>query len=381
MASKDYVLVIGSAHVDVLGDYSAAEADRIDKEGRLLYAVGGAAFNVSMNLRQAHVPTALYTVLKKGTFVTDWIQDRLSTTKVIQKFVVEDPHIQESGFIAHMQGGVLRSAVSCMAVQHWVFDEERLEEAIGGARLLLVDCNLSPGQLRLVFRVAGAAGKLVVVMGVSESKAQRVRLALPDDIETPIGIFVVNRIEAEHTFGPERMARILRNVVENGAAREAGEPCVSVVCEEAHELCREAGASTIVVTRGAEGHVALTLEGEATVCAAPPIQKPQGGTSLGAGDAFCAGIAEWMYFRRPTGGDSRVDWKECLPVIGRHVQGVLAEVGATHGATAGELELQFVRKEDVVKIDRWEFWKVWGPVVTGLLSAAAGFLGAFLGLE
>ena len=378
MGSNDYVLVIGSAHVDVIGDFNHTEADRIDKEGKLLYAVGGVGFNIAINLRQTGVsiPTALYTILKQNSFSADWIMNRLETDKVIQNYVQQDPDIHESGFVAHTMEGALKSAVSSMAIEHWVFTDETLVEAIGGAKLVVLDCNLSHERLQLILSKTCTAGKPVVVEGVSESKARRVLEVELEGVSKPIGLFVVNQVEAECVFGKARLAGVIQDAADKAAAQGAEQPCVSVKCEEAKKLCHEAKAWNIVVTMGQEGHIALSYDGKVTLCTTPKIVQQKDGSSLGAGDAFCAAITDWLYHNYVPGGDICINWNECHKKIERYVQNTLSVIGATRGAT--DVDVRFCRKEEKIIIKQWEFWKLWGPIAATIIAAVFGAAGVII---
>lgn len=78
---EDSVLVIGDAHIDVIADYLPG-SPYLDKPGEVRYGIGGTAFNIAINLGQHGIPTTLLAVLKRGSFSSVWIEERLCSANV-----------------------------------------------------------------------------------------------------------------------------------------------------------------------------------------------------------------------------------------------------------------------------------------------------------
>src|SRR6186713_1662474 len=89
------VLVCGSIHLDVFGDFSGTQKRRIDKEGEVHCSIGGSAFNVAVNIaNEGGVNVALFTHVRANSPVTDIIFSRLREEGVSRRYVVKDPHIR-----------------------------------------------------------------------------------------------------------------------------------------------------------------------------------------------------------------------------------------------------------------------------------------------
>lgn len=229
--------------------------------------------------------------------------------------------------------------------------------------------------MQFILRKTSAAGK-PVVEGASESKARRVLDIDLAGVSKPIGLFVVNKAEAECLFGKECLAGVIKDVTNKAVFQGSEQPCVSVEFEEAKKLCHEAKTENIVVTMGQEGHLALSSVGEMTLCAPLKIKQKKDGSSLGAGAAFCAAVTDWLYNNYVPEGDIYINWNECHKRIERYVQNAFSVTGATRGAT--DVDVRFCRKEEKIIIERWGFWKFWGPIAATIIAAVFGMAGAII---
>ncbi len=66
----DDILVIGAAHLDIVGDYGHHVSHTTDKPGELFYSVGGTAYNLCATLAQNSVPCSFITSLKEDSLIT-----------------------------------------------------------------------------------------------------------------------------------------------------------------------------------------------------------------------------------------------------------------------------------------------------------------------
>ena len=62
------ILVIGSAHIDILADYNQETENDINKEGDILIGIGGVGFNIAANLAYHGLSSKLYTVIKANSY-------------------------------------------------------------------------------------------------------------------------------------------------------------------------------------------------------------------------------------------------------------------------------------------------------------------------
>jgi sugar/nucleoside kinase (ribokinase family) len=167
---KDYVLVAGAAHIDILADYRSMDQPRMDKIGSILYSVGGTAYNIAINLAQSGVPVSLLTVLKKNSFSSTWICERLKSTGVDFDLIDFSEKVRESGFVALRTDGVLNTAVTSTAVGEHSFPPHLIDQAVLNARIVVIDCNLATDQMSLLLNCAMKHNRPTVVAAVSDSK-------------------------------------------------------------------------------------------------------------------------------------------------------------------------------------------------------------------
>jgi len=115
------VLVIGSAHLDVIGEYQ--DIRYVDRKGKVTYSIGGTAYNIAVDLAQHRVRCFLFTYLKKNSILSRIIWNKLALRGVKRRYVrsvtticgdAADPlPLAESGFVAHRDSG-LRCDRTCL---------------------------------------------------------------------------------------------------------------------------------------------------------------------------------------------------------------------------------------------------------------------------
>jgi pseudouridine kinase len=302
---KPLVLVIGSAHMDVLGDFAVTEKRRVDKEGEVYCSIGGSAFNIAVDVaNEGGVEAALFTHVRRRSPVTDIIFARLREEGVSTRYVVRDANIQkDSGFIAQRAGGELVSAVSSMPVEDAIFDESVLASVIHRASIVVAECNLSGSQLALIARLCEASGKVLIVGGVSESKCQRIRLL---EGGSSVTYFSLNAREAKALLG---------------------KPPDPESSKDAVALCQLANAEQVIVTEGSEGWAVFSSDGTIRKFAAPKAVEVR--SSSGAGDALIAGLAHYL----ATHDQHQIDWT----ALRNHIHRIVADVLRKRVASGADL--------------------------------------------
>lgn len=293
------VLVIGSAHFDILCDYSAWQETQVDKIGTIFISVGGSAFNIAADLVHHRVPAALFTYLRDHALATELIESQCHRLGIQTQFVARTSSAQaDTAFVAHRRDGDLVSAVTSTRVDKVVFDEDLLHEAMTSCRFAIADCNLTAEQLGLVARLAAAADKELLVAGVSESKAERVLAVPPPANRTyAFDVFSLNEAEARQVFKCDLAPR------------------------QAQHLCKMARSRNVVVTRGAEGYDVYTAAGRLLRFPAPRV--PRVVSITGAGDALVAAIGVCLF------QDGKIDWDRVTEVGATLIAEVLATPGST----------------------------------------------------
>jgi sugar/nucleoside kinase (ribokinase family) len=334
-APEDYILVVGAAHIDVLADYKSAEQAQMDKVGSVRYSIGGTSYNIAINLAQSGIPVSLLTVLKKNSFSATWIRERLEGAGVQSQFIQVSDHLPESGFVAFRSDGVLKSAVTSTAVAEYTFQARLIDEAMGRARFVVMDCNLAVDQMSLLLDCARRHNRPVAIAAVSDSKVTRI-LQLED--HQLIDIVVLNDLEARAVASPE-------------------------TGDSAQNLCGRLGAKYVVVTHGAGGYQVISESGQsAKQYAAPQIERIV--SQSGAGDALFAGILAYWY-RHQT-----LDFDGAKSTIANSVRRVLQQPGATLGSLATDVD--FARLARIAVRDE-PFWKrIFSPeigVATSIIVA------------
>lgn len=285
------LLVIGSVHVDIIVDVAPKTRQNLDKMGRLQYAVGGTAFNVASNLVHQGIPVLLYSAIKRGGFASPIIRRELARRGLGKEFVREDRLMPESGFIAHMQNGVLTTAVSCIGIEDVEFDDWELTRAIGKCSLVAVECNLAVRQIQQILKIATGLNRPVCISAVSESKVERISQAVKSRAGRAFRFVIMNELEAKKAMGTSFV---------NGK-----------------RVCEVFSSENVVITHGCSGFTVLTRHAKPRKFNAPIINVS---SSLGAGDAlFSAFCSHFSRHSTLDKGDIANEAKKFLgPVLSSH---------------------------------------------------------------
>lgn len=167
------VLVIGSAHLDIVADFDRKTEMNLDKIGELLFSVGGAAYNIAANLAINDCEVSVLSILKRNSLTGHVIANHLRKRRIGCQFLFEREDIPESGFIAHTCDHRLRSAVSCVAIEHSPIPDKLLDAATHWAEVVAIDTNLSVESIKKIALKCFSEKKPVYACCVSESKVSR----------------------------------------------------------------------------------------------------------------------------------------------------------------------------------------------------------------
>ena len=335
-----HVLIVGAAHIDVIADYAAAAAGRLDKAGDVRYSIGGTGYNLAVNLGQDGVAVAIVCVLKHNSFSAVWTRERLEAANVDCRWVETSAAVPESGFVGIRRDGQLEGAVTASAIAHHTFNAARLRQAVGGARVVVVDCNLDAVQLSAVIALAQELARPVVVACVSDTKVRRLLQQAP---AKPLDLVALNEGEL-HAAG----------LALDDAPR----------AEQASAACAALHTQTLLVTRGERGHVVLGRDGAVQVFPAPTNVAVQ--STSGAGDALLAGIVgDWWRH-------NRLDCAAAQPHALLLVAKALAQPAATAGALAVDADFAQLARIAVRQVPWWR------RVLSNELGVAATLVAALL---
>jgi sugar/nucleoside kinase (ribokinase family) len=317
-AASDYVLIVGAAHIDVLADYTASDAAKIDKVGHVRYSVGGTGYNLAINLAQSGVPVSLLTVLREHSFSSIWIRERLEAAGVRSDRIQLSDHIAESGFVGIRCDGQLNTAVTATAVGEYAFRLDLIEEAVLQARLVAIDCNLAVDQIALLAECAKRHNRPIAVAGVSDSKIVRL-LQLSD--HKAFDIVVINENEAQTVLAHKSHHKI-------------------------NEICTRLRAEQVIITEGANGYRVISKTTPPKHYEAPQVEKIVSRT--GAGDALFAGVLGYWY------QNQRLDFDDAVPTIAISIRKVLQQPGATVGSLATDVDFGLLARIAVRNEPLWK---------------------------
>lgn len=151
-----YVLVIGSAGIDVKGKPDSSLAYGMPNPGRVRNSVGGVARNIAENLARLEIPTVLLTAVgddAEGERVIDACEDAgIDCDSVV---VVDDA--RTGTYMALLKlDGELDVALSDFAVMDAVDPDYLMEneDLFEDAELIVIDATLRPDTLDTVFELA-----------------------------------------------------------------------------------------------------------------------------------------------------------------------------------------------------------------------------------
>lgn len=288
------VLVIGSAHMDIIG--MAPESPGIDLPGKIHYGFGGTGLNIAIGLRNQRIQTRLLTAMGRG-----------GVNRMIVK-TVEDAGIDiwpywceigDSGFMAITKNGDMQLAVNSTPMDRVLIPDSILVRAMSGIDALVIDANLGPEMIALSIEAANESGIPVFGSGVASAKILRMMT------------------------GYARPHVLFSNKMEMDYALDAlGEPLTHGVSSRTQSLAENL-RMTLVVTEGAEG-VRVYSPGEDPVHIPVPFRFDFiPGSLLGLGDALMSGsIARHLLCK------GNVPLSHCIAEAQFDLQTVIEKIGA-----------------------------------------------------
>lgn len=334
----DKVLVIGAAHLDIVGDYNSVSTGVIDKPGEIIYSVGGTGYNIAANLAQSGIPVRFMTLLRTESLITPIIMARLTSYGIDTSLVKTEIDVEESGFIGQRENGELVSAVTASTMDRFSIPEEELRAAIAAASLVVTECNVSSIFLDRIQKMCLATGKKLILACVSEPKVKRIlQIERRPGVPYPFFIISMNEIEA-----------------------------AAIGCKIDPELspadriaaCNMLGAENIVITRGGKGFLAFDCTGGGVSFPAPVIEKIVSAT--GGGDALLSAVA--LHFIKY----QELNWAEIDRSIHRLVTAVMSVKGGSVGSQTHPNELRVVPRDEIERLreaQREHFIKAFGEPI------------------
>lgn len=334
-ADQQYILVIGAAHIDVFANYEGELSSKIDKPGRIEFSLGGTAFNIAANLAFDQERSCLIAAINPHKISGLCVEASLKARKINSHFIVKNENLSEGAYVAFIQDGDLVSAVTQTPIEELNLDEESLINAVSNASVVVADCNLNNFQLTRVISHCSQFRKPILVAGVSESKAERIKFS-PGHLE--IDVFSLNYKEVIHLFSGHQ--EIYDYFISHGEDIERIETWSNSAIQE---VCSKLRTKYLIITRGKNGHLVLSKTGNR--CSFPAVKLVgKFVSSSGAGDALLAGIA--LYYKIfNTNHGWEPDWSKCNEIIKRYVNHVLCiQQAAPSNAADSDSPLNFIEQ-------------------------------------
>lgn len=165
------LIAIGSAHLDVIAT-SHGDPHGIDQPGEVRLDVGGSACNIAINWVKMGAQGVLLTAFRPGPVAS--LIERHLHSQGVELFADANFRLPVGGYCAHLNSdGELLAGVSEAPVESHLFTEERIEDALRDADMVVADCNLSEETLASIGMEAIARAVPLYVCAVSEEKSLR----------------------------------------------------------------------------------------------------------------------------------------------------------------------------------------------------------------
>lgn len=267
MREKEYIVIVGSANMDVAG-YSNASLNYADSNpGKIKFTPGGVGRNISHNLALLGKNAWLLTAVGGDFYGQSLLAQTNKSGVHIDKCLVV-PGENTSSYLSLLDNtGEMLVAINDMSITNHISAEFLTQHAdfIRGAKVIVVDCNLSEETLAWVLEHAHDVP--VFVDPVSAWKCVKIRERL-----NQIHTLKPNRLEAETLSGMTLSSR----------------DDVGKVASWFHQH----GLNRLVLSMGGDGVYYSDINGESGWSA--PV-KTKVINVTGAGDAMMAGLVScWM---------------------------------------------------------------------------------------
>lgn len=270
MRDKDYIIVIGSANMDVAG-YSHDSLNYADSNpGKIKFTPGGVGRNIAQNLASLNKPVWLLSAVGNDFYGQSLLEQTRQAGVHIDRCLVIDGEGTSSYLSLLDNTGEMLVAINDMAITDHI-NPDYLSHHLGfirAASAVIVDCNLTESTLAWLFENTGSAP--VFVDPVSAWKCVKIR-----DWLGHIHTLKPNRLEAETLSG-----------IPLTCAADA---------EKVAAWFHQRGLFRLVLSMGGDGVYFSESDGPSGWSA--PF-KTQVVNVTGAGDAMMAGLAYcWLQER------------------------------------------------------------------------------------
>ncbi len=262
MGELPWVVVVGAASIDTKGRARRELIPATSNPGEIRVSAGGVGRNIAENLGRLGVPTLLLSAVGDDEAGRHILEVTAAGGVDVSQVIVS--HSRSAAYLAVLdEKGAMRLSIDDMAIieevtPRYIYDRRRF---ISGARMVVMDANLSPAAIASALRLATKAGVPVCVDPVSVALAPRLK-----DHLSYISIITPNAQEAGVlSESPVR---------DRFEATAAAQKLVSLGVEVAIITLAEAGLC--YATSQEKGHI--------------PAIECEVADATGAGDALTAGV-------------------------------------------------------------------------------------------
>ncbi len=268
------IVVIGSVFVDIKGFPITQYIPRGRNVGRVVQVHGGVCRNVAEDIANVELRPTFVSVVDESGIGADVIA-KLNRHKVNTSYIRKAEDGLGTWLAVFDNSGDVAAAISKRPDLSAIGDimKEQGDEIISTADSVVVEIDMDPEILKLVFSLAGKYGKEVYAVVSNMSIAVERR-----DLLQKTGCFVCNQQETGILFSenyddctPEELLRILP------------------------EKAANAGIRRMVTTMGDRGAVYYDENGESGICPAKSVDVID---TTGAGDSFFAGVAIGLTYHK-----------------------------------------------------------------------------------
>lgn len=264
------ILVIGSAHLDILAEFDDSEQKtEIDKIGNSVsFGFGGTALNIAAHLQDLKHKPFVLTSLNKSSMAGQAILNAFRASRLHRKYLIDEPELPDSTFVGAIKDKSLYFAVSYMSVGESRQIVSKLERALLKFNWVVFDCNLSQS---VIVKIAGiCCDHKINLIGAATSELK------------------ADRLLATQPYGTTALCM---NMSEAHVLLDA----LNINDENLVDLRNKLKTKILMVTQGEQGW--YLIQDEATHYDPPAGIVPV--TTLGAGDAACAGLINALIRSQP----------------------------------------------------------------------------------
>ena len=335
---KTKILVIGSAHLDVLATFNPdGQKDKVDVIGdRVKFGVGGTALNIAAWLLDMGHKPYVFTAINKLSFPGQVVVQAMKAGGMSRKYIIDDASLPDSAFVAHIDTAMDRSlhfGVSCMAVGESHLLMNRLKSVVRKFDWIVFDCNLSKS---VISQLSEHCSENVRLIGAATSDTKVERLIATKDKGT-------RALCMNHREALALLPHLDINHEENSNISISEDALVS--------LQKGLNCKTLMVTQDNKGWYLVSKEG--VVNHSPPLGIDPV-TTVGAGDAACAGLLNAL-----------IHGRDIAEEVNRVTRQALWAIHATRFAenTSPEALRKYAKKRRILKVIEWV------PAIMGLLAS------------